>query len=75
MHPEVHTATGKEGSRAKLMRGRCPSRLRLKTYPPHNGYIDNERGEVTGTRVTARKIAQALGMTLAYLFNELERSQ
>jgi DNA-binding XRE family transcriptional regulator len=32
-----------------------------------------ERGEVTVTIVTALKIAQALGVTLADLFSELER--
>ncbi len=37
----------------------------------HMGEI--ERGEVTVTIVTARKIAAALGMTLAGLFTELER--
>jgi len=31
-----------------------------------------ERGEVTVTIVTALKMAQALGMTLAALFSELE---
>jgi len=36
----------------------------------HMGEI--ERGEVTVTIVTARKIARALGMTLAGLFTELE---
>ncbi len=34
-----------------------------------------ERGEVTVTIVTALKIAQALGMTLAALFSGLERPQ
>ncbi len=34
-----------------------------------------ERGEVTVTIVTARKIAQALGMTLADLFMELEQDR
>lgn len=38
----------------------------------HMGEI--ERGEVTVTIATARKIAGALGMTLAELFGELERS-
>ena len=37
----------------------------------HMGEI--ERGEVTVTIVTALKVAQALGMTLAALFSELER--
>ncbi len=40
--------------------------------PPQNDHIDNKRGEVTVTIATARKIAQALGMTLAGLFTELE---
>jgi len=31
-----------------------------------------ERGEVTVTKVTARRIAQALDMTLADLFSELD---
>jgi transcriptional regulator with XRE-family HTH domain len=39
----------------------------------HMGEI--ERGEVTVTIVTARKIAQALGMTLADLFRELEQDR
>lgn len=37
----------------------------------HMGEI--ERGEVTVTIVTARKIARALGMTLADLFMELDQ--
>lgn len=39
----------------------------------HMGEI--ERGEVTVTIVTALKIAQALGMTLADLFMELEQDR
>ncbi len=34
-----------------------------------------ERGEVTVTIVTARKIAQALGMSLSELFGKLERGE
>ncbi len=39
----------------------------------HMGEI--ERGEVTVTIVTARKIAEALGMTLAGLFSELDQDR
>jgi len=39
----------------------------------HMGEI--ERGEVTVTIVTALKMAQALGVTLAGLFTELEQDQ
>ncbi len=39
----------------------------------HMGEI--ERGEVTVTIVTARKIAQALGMSLSELFGKLERGE
>ncbi len=39
----------------------------------HMGEI--ERGEVTVTIVTALKMAQALGMTLATLFTELEQDR
>ena len=39
----------------------------------HMGEI--ERGEVKVTIVTALKVAQALGMTLAGLFTELEQHQ
>ncbi len=49
--------------------------MRLQTYLPQNGHIDNERGEVTVTIVTAKKIAQALGMTLAGLFTELDQDR
>ena len=43
------------------------------TERAHMGEI--ERGEVTATIVTALKIAQALGMTLAGPFSGLERGQ
>ncbi len=34
-----------------------------------------ERGEVTVTIVTARKIAQALGMSLSALFSHVDQDQ
>lgn len=61
----------------RLRYGRGYSQARFaeaaKIDRAHAGEI--ERGEVTVTIVTALKIAQALGMTLADLFSELERPQ